>query len=996
RHYAYIAVAGGRKMFLRVSWLLFLIDFFVTAQAQERLFIQLNARNGLPSNKVYSVNQDRKGYIWLATDRGAVRWNGHEFKRFSIENGLPDNEVLHVCDDEWNRNWVLCFSQKPACLAQGLSQSKSVDDLLGGFKPAGLLNYSYLNQKRQYWLSSRNDSGVFLIARIGAGERYRMRLSLDVEGLNIMDVVHAADGSTDCYIPGMVLHLKKGSQIPEQYSIAFPDIQGIPVFRKRPSFHFMGRYYAVSKEGNLLEFTVVNHRPILHRFEPLPLDARNYFFRNNKPYLYDDKGRVYDVLQGVFVGRYEFLANKQVNELYYDRQDNLWVSTLNSGVYLYPSRSLPISIPEGIKDGITHARFGKYHVIGTEYNGLYVLDAAYQVIRHLPELSRPVAIAVNSKYCVVASDKGLMYLDPSLKMRQCGTIRILKDIHHLHGDTFYAANFTGAYRITLTSGKPDTLYQGRTTAIWGDNSGVVWVGTMKGLIRLKYGITERVLLHPLLKESRITDIAGDTQGRIFVATQNNGLFVIHQQAVLHCGPDRREAHCQLPDRQLIRLLVDGNKLWVLGHSGLTMLRFHENAITPSDHQTFGSMSGLVAGIYYDINMSNEDGTPELLTDLGVVRINNTQRQPEPLLSAEIEGMSHHGIMLNNAHLQSLAHDENELTIHFNAIALLTGPDFTYEYRLVELDTVWMATNANQVHFSDLKPGTYTFQVRVRAGSACSKPAEIRFNIRQAWFQRSLLRWLLFVITALFLCFLLFAYTRRAARKMQVANQENQKLAELELKVLRSRMNPHFVFNVLTAIQNFITQGREQEANYYTSQFAQLIRQTFHGSASNFVSLAEELQLLNSYLDLERMRFDNRLEYSIEVDEQLNPEEFSVPSLLLQPFLENAINHGIRNLKNRKGMLFVRLKKQNNNRLIIEVEDNGVGINATQNKKKDSMKAAHHKSEGMKLAKDRIELMNRSYHMDMQLTVRDLSEQGGTGTLVMIYLPVQAMGELRGN
>jgi LytS/YehU family sensor histidine kinase len=293
--------------------------------------------------------------------------------------------------------------------------------------------------------------------------------------------------------------------------------------------------------------------------------------------------------------------------------------------------------------------------------------------------------------------------------------------------------------------------------------------------------------------------------------------------------------------------------------------------------------------------------------------------------------------------------------------------------------------------SNLKPGNYEFQVRVRAGSRASSPAVISFTIQPAWYQQPVIQIICYITLLAGAVFLILFFVKRAAMKVQKAKRESQKLAELELRALRSRMNPHFVFNVLTSIQNFITQGREQEANYYTSQFAHLIRQTFHGSATNFVSLAEELVLLQNYLDLERMRFENRLEYSIEVDELLQPEEVYIPAMLLQPFLENAINHGIRNLRNRKGMLFVRLKKQDS-RLLIEIEDNGVGIKSTQLGKTTLVKGKNHKSEGMKLVRDRMDLMNKSYHLDMQLSVLDLSELGAHGTRVLLDLPLQNLGE----
>ncbi len=979
-------------MFLKVSWLYFFLGITLHVQAQERLYMHLNARSGLPGNKVYSVSQDGKGFIWMATDRGALRWNGHEFRKYGVDEGLPDNEVMHVFDDAQGRIWTMCFNTMPGCLEQGEAQRTAVEALLGGFKPCDVFSHAYFNHKREYWLSFRNDSGVFLITRPGSRERYRMHMPLQMESINLIDVVKYGDGSVDFYLPGKLLHLRKGGQKPETYSLKFPGSSNLPVFHKRLNFYHEGHYFALTNDAFLLEYSFANHRPVLHQFVRLPLDARNYFFRNNRPYVYDEKGQVYDISRAQFDTGYSFLKDKQVNELFYDRQGNLWVSTLNNGVYLYPAQSLLLAVPGEIKDAITHVRFGNYHVFGTEYNGLYVLDTRFKVVRHHPELRRPVKLLVAGKHCVVASDQGLYYMNASLQLHPFGGIRILKDVEYFRGDTFYAANYRNAFRVVLNSERADTIYRGRTTAIWGDAEGTVWVGTMQGLIKIAHGRQEQVQAHTLLHESRISDITGDNRGRLFVATHNNGLFVLQGSEILHFTNRNWDPLTSLPDRQLIGLLSDGSKLWVLGAAGLSVIAFGEHGIRPQEHRFLGPMNGLPAGIFYGINNSEENGIPEVLTDLGLVRISNVQNLPNPELFAEIEGISRQGKPLPAWRWQDLGNEENELTIHYNSVAVLTEPGLTYEYRISALDSQWVVTKANQVHFSDLKPGAYVFEVRARAGSLVSKPVQVSFYIRPAWYQYPLTQISLALVSMLALLLLVISVMRKSARKMQLANQESQKLAELELQALRSRMNPHFVFNVLTAIQNFITQGREEEANYYTSQFAHLIRQTFHGSTFHFISLAEEVQLLNNYLDLERMRFRDRLDYTIEVDSHLDLEEYIIPSMLVQPFLENAINHGMRPLRNRKGMLLVRLKKHGDERLFIEVEDNGVGIKAAQQQKELQTRVKHHKSEGMELARNRIDLMNKCYRLDMHLEVRDLSEQGSQGTLVLIDLPLRITGD----
>lgn len=208
--------------------------------------------------------------------------------------------------------------------------------------------------------------------------------------------------------------------------------------------------------------------------------------------------------------------------------------------------------------------------------------------------------------------------------------------------------------------------------------------------------------------------------------------------------------------------------------------------------------------------------------------------------------------------------------------------------------------------------------------------------------------------------------------------------KIRLQSLRREMNPHFVFNSLNSVNQFIAENDEIKANKYLSAYSTLMRSTMEQSGKDFVPLALELDHLQKYLALEYQRFSHQFEYNISVDENIDQSETAVPNMILQPFLENAIWHGLR-YKKAKGLLQLNIKKRNQN-IIIEIRDNGVGI--AQSKALKTTHQKQHKSLGMDNTKERIALLNQLYQSKIQLEITDLSAGNMTGTLIILSLPIQ--------
>jgi sensor histidine kinase YesM len=248
---------------------------------------------------------------------------------------------------------------------------------------------------------------------------------------------------------------------------------------------------------------------------------------------------------------------------------------------------------------------------------------------------------------------------------------------------------------------------------------------------------------------------------------------------------------------------------------------------------------------------------------------------------------------------------------------------------------------------------------------------------------------------------LFVLYRTRLRQVQLASQLAQqkneqqvkeaefqhKLGDITLSALRSQMNPHFIFNCLNSIKLYAAQNDSKAASDYLTKFSRLIRQMLENSRSDRISLTNEIQSLELYIQMEAMRFKEKLKYAITVDKNIDSDYIEIPPLLIQPYVENAIWHGLMQ-KEEGGKIAIHLSKNDlDDILIATVTDNGIGRKkATEIKSKS---ATRHKSYGMKVTSERIALINQVYNSNTTVEVRDLYDETGqaAGTTVVIQIPI---------
>ena len=328
---------------------------------------------------------------------------------------------------------------------------------------------------------------------------------------------------------------------------------------------------------------------------------------------------------------------------------------------------------------------------------------------------------------------------------------------------------------------------------------------------------------------------------------------------------------------------------------------------------------------------------------------------------------------------------NNISLLFGVLSPPSQKHIQYFYK-TNTEEKWTPTDVTTLLMGKQPPGEYTVSFMAMDQHGNSGQTNIKLIILPLWYQT------IFAKIGLILCILLIVilltlYFRRRADKKQKAELElNKAMAELELKALRSQMNPHFVFNSLNAIQYFIIKNKIDLSEEYLAKFSRLVRLFFEYSRHESLKIAQEVDLLNRYLEIEKLRFEDKLEYIIEVDPEIDPDETEIPSMILQPIIENAVNHGIFHKKGG-GRIHLSFKKIGPSTLLISAEDDGVGILAMKEIQKETY--GNYRSKSSEVLRERLKILteNKASKWIVEYKIIDISQivPNKTGTLVEITL-----------
>jgi hypothetical protein len=420
--------------------------------------------------------------------------------------------------------------------------------------------------------------------------------------------------------------------------------------------------------------------------------------------------------------------------------------------------------------------------------------------------------------------------------------------------------------------------------------------------------------------------AEDTEGNIWISTNDNGIFKLSKDYKTLLNFNKQNSG--LPSDFCGNLFFDKQGfLWIGTLSGLAKF----DAKNGKNISVITMQNGLKeSNSAVPINFS-DDGNVYInhYASLSVIDLNHYQQnllKPKTTISF-IKILDKEIPFTENLKLKYF---QNFLTISWFSDVYNNFNQNAFAYKLEGLDKDFVETKSNTISYSNLESGTYTFWVKSANNDGIwGEPTKITFTISapfwKSWWFYTILGTLIFAGIYFFNRYKINQIKERAKLKTKFA----QDIAELEMKALRAQMNPHFIFNSLNSIQNYILKNDSEKASQYLTKFSRLIRLILDHSNQNFITLSSEIQLLTLYIEMEDMRFEKHFESEISVDDNIDAEHILIPSMLIQPSVENAIWHGLLH-KNERGFLKIYFKKLDENLLEVTIEDNGVGRKKLKN------------------------------------------------------------------
>ncbi len=979
----------NHSLFKYISCILtaFVCCLVLPVSAQKPHFRNFEVKDGLPSSEVYSAMQDSKGYIWFCTDAGVSRYDGYSFKNFSTQHGLPDNTVFGSTEDSKGRIWFRSMSGKLSYYLNDSIYVIGANERITARIMNSIITSLQIDQNDTIWCGVSNNNGFYKIAPPYEAANFQF-INPGFSGAFLLEVDKRKGiwGGLDypkLPIPD-TLEVFRLSKNGDRKRVRGP-LKILPnskiLFARSDKMILTGEN----------ELTISSGDNYIHKLFPTsPISL--YEDRDDEIIwagFYRDGVRIFDKTLTV-LNKSHYLEGISVSGIEKDREGGYWFTTIGNGVYYMASndflyydmsenppntKALSIlsldtaSVLAGLSDGSIY-QYGidtKQKFIHQSITSIYHLGMAKAGLllvgtRH----SYLAPIANNDKTIPVFEEMG----SPAIK---CSA-------RNQNGD-LWAGNYANLYKIDLKTGK--TIVQkrakSRIISMVCDTKGSVWLGCVNGLWEFSSGQFiywgDR---YPLLKNC-IQDMCITKDSLWWFATKGAGLIVFdHGKCFqLNAAKGLSSNICKSITKDSNGIIWLGTNMGINRITPLSWGNFKIETFTLDDGLPTNEIEQLTLSGHYIWAATNE----------GVcffdTRISSDPKIPPPvyITSCDVNYQKKDFSLLNSLH-----YTQNFIHINFTGLAYKRGSGLRYKYRLEGLDSTWNYTDATSIQYAPLPPGDYTFKVYALHvnGLESIHPAILHFHIDKPFWLR-----LWFILTYSTLGFLLiyFIYNQRLkAIKKRLLKEEiiTRKISEIELKALRAQMNPHFIFNCIASIQNFILKSDTESANKYLSKFSRLIRLVLTNSTHEYISLEIELETLGLYLELESMRFREKFSYVFRVHPDIDPGKILIAPLILQPYVENAIWHGLMHLSERKGELLITLGKSGDV-LKCCIEDNGIG----RKKSLESKQGSKHKSFGLSITRERLENINAIYKSKLSVNFIDKHDQQGvaSGTIVEIFIPL---------
>lgn len=959
--------------------------------SQELFFSSLTSEVQLPSLECYKILQDKEGYIWFSTDNGLCRYGGNELKVFNKKNGLPEENVYVICEDKQGKTWFATSKNRILYYENGQLKEASFSKAYQKVGPEHLKNpipYSMdLNDPE-----NSNITNSYFTTHINQSKKQVSQVKFT--NPDVFYLITKKAGSPFISIPAIATRNDKLWKEPA--ILLKNETQSKKIFLPELNKKLIHRLIPTTLAGNT-DFIGVQNQLI--RVNP-DLTHTIQSFPDRILSLYTDKSN------GLWVGvlnhgvyyypdvttmqlRHHSLRKYSVSSICEDHEHGIWCATLEKGIQYSRSKYVTAyTAMEGFNQKISLLKYflGNLY-ISSSGDQLFVHHSANQFSVHSFPLGKETFftdLLPYNNYWFLSSKE--------IMVRTNQQFRSVKLLHSSNStgaayqlttyqNKLYGVMYSYLYEVndSQTIMNRINIFPFRSKSILNQGEGHFLLGGDQGLYSydLKTGKYKQIKNIP----EKVTGLLKSRTGRIWVITADDDIYWIDGSKVISAGKQLNLKKSTLYDITEDRY----GTIWVASNEGL--LHFAKQGNTyKSAHYTIHN--GLPSNEVYKVAADNESiwfSTFEGLFSLPLRTDVKNRIGP----SIHLQKMTVNNHPSKNAHSIKLTSEQNDLHFTFDILTFKTGMLNKLTYILSsESENRTVDVNGNEVFLENLSPGSYQFVVYGINNDGIKSPQPEVFQIVIAapfwqtwWFITSAI-----LLIGLFVTLLVRLITRNIRKAEEAKTLINKMMAEYQITALQAQMNPHFIFNAINTIQGYILGKNEAEAYNYLAKFSKLIRMVLHHSQLRVLRLERELEVLGLYIELEQLRFDHCFDYELVVATDTKITDFNIPGMLLQPYVENAIWHGIVNLENsRRGKLVISIEHLGE-QLLIRITDNGVG----REKAKSFRENTYHKSVGMKLTGERLEVMNQLHGQNTaSVHVKDLmSEEGDpSGTQVEISIPI---------
>lgn len=980
-------------MFKRLLGLYFILSCS-NLFAQNNFLRHYSINEGLPSSETYMAMQDRKGYIWIASDLGVSRFDGYNFTVYTTAEGLTDNTVFSFHEDPKGRIWFytfsgrLCYYYNDTIYGKELELNNQLHDLLKGH----LISSIKVDAHDTILIATFN--GLYkIIPSLENGATTWKKIEVLADKATFL----LKDEYITCEAPvyhETLLITHSGKSKNDSLLTPWPAISVI-LLRRLPDqslLLFYGTFtWRVFPNGRIVEAKNLDQvLDVYHENDSMVWISQ----KRHGVHLFN-----VDRLQQA---EKSFLEEFSVTSTLKDHENGYWFTTLEDGVFYLPTTRFNHFPP--VTDSMLYSESALFS-IDTERIWLATRHKIFEskkqgkfkevcpaLLSKLPKpnklvwwnglkhsdgttwLSTAGGVAILNK-----SDELIKYLDFAKDTTIEPHSRMTQEDRDMNVWSLNLSNLTKINHADLSIEKR-VLLPARAGKMVVDTSGNVIITTIEGLYSygkdsLHYWGRDNELFKQRFTDLKLCD------GNLVAATKSAGLLIVTGDSVY-----RITVNNGLSTNMCRSICVDGpGMIWVGTNRGLNAISFSFNPFTTSIRQ-YTVADGLLNN---DIDQVVKNGS------IVWVRYKKGITAFDPLVATKNTvppPVYITGLTLNNSphtlQEQSVLDFGSSIGFNYTGLTYKVAGKQNYKYKLEGIDTSWTYSNSTSVQFSRLPPGNYIFKVLCinNSGLESSHPAIYRFTIRAPFYKKWWFSVIVFLLANAFVVIIAVLVVRRIRRREEAKTEMNRQIANHELQALRAQMNPHFIFNCLNAIQDFILRNDSSSARRYLSSFSKLIRKTLNHSRRHEITLAEEAEFVELYLGLEKMRFNNRFDYHVKFHNNINPESILIPSMIIQPFVENAVKHGKIGSMEKMGELKIDFFIKDDG-LVCVIDDNGIGI---QKSLKMKNRPSHtNETHAMDIMNDRMRTMSAVNQTGISYTVADKAEISSlqTGTIAQVFIPI---------